>query len=215
MPFFKFGEIAKNDYVCIIFEIWMLMAEYRSKYRGEEIDALLDKIAGYSNPETPENGGGGNNWELIETITLGEGVSVIQKSTEANGNAYAFKNIAVVMYNVTDSSWKSQIRFTINFNKNVIKGSLLPSNQVLAFRDNCTFANSNVKMMFRLVDIHNVLQIGITNPITNPGYLNAYQDWHSSDVAINNVGAVISIIQLYSPTRQFLPNTKFEIYAIR
>lgn len=45
MPFFKFGEIAKNDYVCIIFEIWMLMAEYRSKYRGEEVDALLDKIA--------------------------------------------------------------------------------------------------------------------------------------------------------------------------
>lgn len=45
MPFFKFGEIAKNDYVCIIFEIWMLMAEYRSKYRGEEVDALLDKVA--------------------------------------------------------------------------------------------------------------------------------------------------------------------------
>lgn len=190
------------------------MAEYRSKYRGEEVDALLDKIANTQTPEIPEIGGG-DKWELIETITLEEEVSTIEKRTEPNGKAYAFKNIAVIMSNVTNASWKTQIRFTVIFNKSVIKGSVLPSNKVLAFRDNCTFANSNVKMMFRLVDTHNVLQIGITNPITNPGYLNAYADWHSSDVAINNVGAVISRIELYSPTHPFLPNTKFDIYAIR
>ena len=36
------------------------MAEYRSKYRGEEVDALLDKIAEHANPEVPEIDGGGS-----------------------------------------------------------------------------------------------------------------------------------------------------------
>lgn len=152
-------------------------------------------------------------------MTLEEEVNKIEKSVEPNGKAYAFKNIAVVMYNVTNASWKTQIRFMVTFNKDMIKGSILtpslPSNRVLAFRDNCNFVNNDVKMMFRLVDTHNVLQIGITNPITNPGYINGYPDLQSSDVVINNVGAVVSSIQIYAPTLAFLTNTKFDIYAIR
>ena len=155
------------------------------------------------------------NWELIETITLGEGVTVIQKSTEPNGNAYAFKNIAVVMYNVADSSWKNQILFTVTFNKNIIKCSYSTANTLSAFRDNCYFNLQPVKMMFHLINTHNILQIGITNPISNPSYLNGYPDLLSSDIAINNVGAVISKIQISLNNATFLANTKFDIYAIR
>ena len=98
----------------------MLMAEYRSKYRGEEVDALLDKIADYTNPEIPEIGGGnfltevpddgkvygrtygewvedddGAVYELIEDITLEEAVRKIVRTTEPNGTPYNFKRMMV------------------------------------------------------------------------------------------------------------------------
>lgn len=215
MPFFKFGEIAKNDYVCIIFEIWLLMAEYRSKYRGQEVDALLDKIAEYANPETPEIEGG-NKWELIETITLEEEVSAIEKSTEPNGDAYAFRDIAVIISNVEQSTWKSAIVFKVDFNKNMISGNgAYILNTMRVFRDNCTFDSKGVAMMARLVNINNVLQIGINQPTVNPGYINGYPDGLSSYIFINNTGALISSFQINSATLPFLPNTKFKIYAIR
>lgn len=70
-------------------------------------------------------------------------------------------------------------------------------------------------MIARLVDNNNVMQIGISNPITNPGYLNAYPDLLSSDIAINNMNAKVSSVTLKSTAMAFLVNTKITIYGIR
>lgn len=157
-----------------------------------------------------------NKWELIETITLEEEVSAIEKSTEPNGDVYAFRDIAVIISNVEQSTWKSTIVFEVDFNKNMISGNgayLL--NTMRAFRENCTFASKGVAMMARLVNVNNVLQIGINQPTANPGYINGYPDGLSSYIFINNTGALISSFQINSATLPFLPNTKIDIYAIR
>lgn len=159
-----------------------------------------------------------NNWELIETITLEEEVSTIEKSTEPNGDAYAFRNIAFIIYNVTDSTWKSAIVLRVDFNKKLILGCVEPGDykqSIRAFKDNCTFASTTTKMMARLININNVLQIGISNPTTNPGFINGFPDMLSSAIAINNTGALISSFQINSATLPFFPNTKIDIYAIR
>lgn len=159
-----------------------------------------------------------NNWELIETITLEQEVSVIEKSIEPNGKAYSFKNIAVIISNVEQPSWKSQIWLQLLFDKDLVKASIQPyggPRGLMGFRDNCTFANPDVKMIARLVNNNNVMQIGISNPITNPGYLNGYPDLRSSDIAINNMNAKVSSLTLKSPSMAFLVNTKITIYGIR
>lgn len=162
--------------------------------------------------------GGEDKWELVEEITIEEEVNEIIKSIEPNGQAYSFKNIAVVISNVENTSWKSPIRLQLAFDKDLVKASVeeySSKRRLVGFRTNCTFATPNVKMIARLVDNNNVMQIGISNPITNPSYLNGYPDLLSSDIAINNMNAKVSSLTLESSEMAFLVNTKITIYGIR
>lgn len=186
-----------------------------NEINGKLTDAPKDgKVYGRSDGEWV---GLGDEWKLIETLTLEEEVSVIEKSIEPNGDAYAFKDIAIIISNVKQSTWKSAVVFRFNFNKELIYGCIENSLRIQcveAFKD-ISFTSPIVKCMARLVNINNVVQIGITTPTTNPGYIQGYPDTRASHIAINNAGALISSLRIYSDTLPFLPNTRIEIYAIR